>query len=382
MNEVAIIGVGMIEVAEHWSSNLRDLGAQAISLALGDAGLQKASALYVGNAYGCTISGQAQLAPLLASAAGLHGIEGYRIEAGEASGGAALRAGYLAVASGAVDCAVVCGVEKHSDLTPDKRLAAQSVSLDADFEAVHGATLAVLAALVMQAYCERYELEPSEFEGFSVNAHRNGNRNPLAMYRNLLRPGAFSKAPQVATPINMLDIAPAGDGAAALVLSSTKTTSPNGRPPILIRGSAVATDTLALAERAEFTYLDAVAQSTHQALTTAGLEHNDIQLFELHDAFTILSALSLEAAGFAEEGEGGKLAKVYGDGLGQPAINCAGGLKARGNVGGATGIYQAAEVCLQLRGEAGENQLPYVRNALIQNLGGLAATVVSHVLQI
>ena len=382
MREVTIIGIGMTPVAEHWASNLRDLGAQAIRLALEDAGHEKVSALYVGNAYGSTISGQAQLAPLLASAAGLSGIEGYRIEAGEASGGAALRAGYLAVASGAVDCAIVCGVEKHSDLTPDERYVAQSVSLDSDFEAVHGATLPVLAALVMRAYCERYCIAPAEFEGFSVNAHRNGNRNPLAMYRNLLRPGAFSRAPQIATPISMLDMAPAGDGAAALVLAAADMAPRNGRLPILIRGSAVATDTLALAERADFTHLAAAARSTEDALAGAGLARDDIQLFELHDAFTILSALSLEAAGFVEAGMGGRLAAEYGAGVGQPAISSAGGLKARGNVGGATGIYQAAEACQQLRGEAGDNQLPNLRNALLQNLGGLAATAVTHILQI
>ena len=380
MREVAIIGVAMTPVAEHWSRSLRDLAEQAIRNALADAGRETVDALYVGNAYGGAISGQAQLAPLLASDCGLRGCEGYRIEAGDASGAAALRAGYLAVSSGQLDSALVCGVEKLSDLPASERLQAQSVSLDADFEAIHGATLSVLAALVMRAYCHRYEIEPAAFAGFSINAHRNGRRNPLAMYRNLLRPGAFAKAPPIATPVSMLDMAPAGDGAAALVLAATP--SPQQRAPVFIRGSAIATDTLALAERAEITRLPAAAQSARKALAGAGRSPADMDLFELHDAFTILSALSLEAAGYAPVGQGGRRAQDYENGNGQPAIACAGGLKARGDIGGATGVYQAAEACLQLRGEAGENQLPGARRALVQNLGGLAATAVAHVLEI
>ena len=382
MRDVAIIGVGMTPVSEHWNSSLRDLGAQAIHLALEDARVTKPQALFVANAFGGTINGQAHLAPLLACAANLHGIEGFRIEAGEASGGAAIRAGYLAIASGMVDSVVVCGVEKHSDLTHEDRLTATSVSLDADFESIHGVTLPVLAALVMRAYCVKFGYEPTDFEGFSIHAHRCGNQNPLAMFRNLLRPGSRKKMPQIATPISMLDIAPPGDGAAALVLTSANSSDSNGHPSVLIRGSSVATDTLALAERTQITHLDAVTRSTQSALSAANLFNEDIHLFELHDAYTILSALSLEAAGFANVGEGVKKAKDYAEGIGQPAITCSGGLKARGDVGGATGIYQAAEACIQLRGEAGKNQLPLVRNVLIQNLGGFAATVVSHILQI
>ena len=382
MREVVIIGQGMTSVAEHWSSSLRDLGTRAIEAALQDADIEHVEALFVGNAYGATISGQSQLAPQLASSAGLRGCEAYRIEAGEASGGAALRAGYLAVASGALDIVVVCGVEKSSDLPSPQRLAAQSVSLDVDFEAVHGATLPVLAALIMRAYCEKYGYDANDFEGFSINAHRNGAKNPFAMFRNTLRPGAFSKAPAIATPICMLDMAPAGDGAAAIVLATTERVSRNANPPVFIRGSAVATDTLALAERANFLYLEAVAQSTKSVLAAVGLSPEDIDLFELHDAFTIISALSLEAAGFANRGEGGKLAQTYGVGGQRPIIASCGGLKARGHPSGATGVYQAAEAYRQLRREAGDNQVSVVRNALIQNLGGMAATAVTHLLQV
>ncbi len=382
MNEVAIIGLGMTAVTEHWDSSLRELAAQAIQLALEDAGQPKPSALWVANAYGSTINGQAHLAPLIASAADLRGVEGFRIEAAEASGGAALRAGYLAIASGLMDCVVVCGVEKQSDLTHEDRLAAKSVSLDADFEATHGATLSVLAALVMRAYCETYDIQATDFEGFSLHAHRRSQYNPLAMFRNPLRPGSSSKAPQIATPISMLDMAPPGDGAAAVVLSSLKTGATNARPPVMIRGSAVATDTLALAERPEPTRLEAIARSTNNALAAASMSQEDIDLFELHDAFSIFAALSLEAAGFVGMGEGGRKAREYGEGVGQPEISCAGGLKARGDVGGATGIYQIAEACQQLRGEAADLQLPHIRNAMVQNIGGLAATAVTHILQI
>lgn len=383
MRDVAIIGVGQIPVGEHWDSSLRMLAAEAIQKALEDAGIKQVDALYVGNAFGSTFSSQLHLGALIADYAGLDGIEALTVEAADASGGAALRAGYLAVASGAVETALVVGVEKSTDTIGSARVEARGVSLDADYEAAQGATLTALAALLMRRYMHEYGLDLSVFEGFSINAHANSAKNEYAMFHNLIKPGRFAKAPMVSEPVSLFDSAPDADGAAAVLITSLERATDLVPQPVRITGSAVATDTLTLHDRTDLLGLKAVTLATQKAYAQADIQTSDVNLFELHDAYTILSALALEAAGFAQRGEGWKLAQsnaIFPNG--SIPISTFGGLKARGNPVGAAGVYQAVEACLQLRGSAGSNQIANAHTALIQSLGGLGSTAVTHVLQV
>ncbi len=381
MRDVSIIGIGQTAVGEHWEAGLRDLALGAVRAALADAALDAVDALYVGNALGGSISGQQHLGALVADFVGWRGVEAYTVEAADASGGAALHTGWMAVASGAADLVMVLGVEKMTDLVGPARTAAQTNLLDADYEAVQGATPVALAALLMRMYMEAYGLTVEQFEGFSVNAHANASKNAFAMYRNVLKPGGFATAPVVAPPVNLFDGAPDGDGAAAVILAPAERALDMAPQPIRILGSAVATDAMALHDRLDPLFLAAANRSAGRAYTQAGIGPGDVDLFELHDSFTVLSALSLEACGFAERGQGWSLAAQGQIGLGgRIPISTFGGLKARGNPLGATGVYQAVEATLQLRGQAGENQVPQARVALLQNLGGLGGTAVTHVL--
>jgi acetyl-CoA C-acetyltransferase len=379
MREVAIIGVGQTPVAEHWDLSLRDLAGQAMRAALADASLKTADALIVGNAYGGTVSSQSQLGPLLAHYTGLHGAEAWTVEAGDASGGAALRAGYLAVASGAADVVAVLGVEKSTDMVGAPRVRARSVGLDADYEALHGATLTALAALAMRRYMYEYDVPLVAFEGFSINAHANGKQSEYAMYRNTLKAGAFAKAGMVSDPVTLFDGAPDGDGAAVVILTSAERAADLSPHPIRIVASAAATDTLALHERADILHLGAVTQSARKAYTQAAVHPEQLSLLELHDAYTILTVLSLEALGVAQRGEGHTLAAQVGL-TGKHPISTFGGLKSRGNPAGATGVYQAVEAALQLRGNAGANQVANAQTALIQSVGGIGSTAITHIL--
>lgn len=382
MRDVSIIGIGQTPVGEHWDTDLRSLGIEAVRAAMEDGGVKQVDALYVGSAYGATVSSQSQIGPLIADYAGLRGVEAFTIEAGDASGGAALRTGYLAVASGAVEMAVVLGVEKSTDTVGAERVFARSVSLDTDYELVHGATLPALAALLMRRYMFEYGVELSAFENFSINAHANGAKNPNAMYRNLLKPGGFARAPMIADPVTLFDGAPDADGAAAVILTSAERAADLVPQPIHIAASAAATDTLTLHDRADLLDFEAVRLSFDKAIAQAGITRDELDLFELHDAFTIISTLTLEAAGFAARGEGWRIAADQKIGLSADLpLSTFGGLKSRGNPVGATGIYQAVEATLQLRGAAGSNQVPEARVAMIQNMGGLGSTVITHILK-
>ena len=375
MTHTTITGVGMTPVGEHWDKSLRELAAEAGFQALDDAGNPNIDALYIANAFGSTFNNQSQLGSLIADFMGLVGVEATTIEAADASGGAALRAAHLAVLSGEIDTVLVIGVEKTTDIVGSARTAARTISLDADYEALHGATLPAMAALLMRRYMYEYGIELSAFEGFSVNAHANGKRNPNAMYRNTLREGAFAKAPTVAAPVNLFDGAPDGDGSAAVIVTKASVGD------VKIIGSSGATDYFALQERKDFLRLKAIEKSVEQALQRANTTRDDISLFELHDAYTILSALTLEAAGFADLGTGWQLAQDGELSLsGSLPISTFGGLKSRGNPAGATGIYQAVEATLQLRGNAGDNQVTDPNVAMIQSVGNLASTVYTHIL--
>lgn len=382
MRDVAIIGVGQVPVGEHWDMGLRQLALGAIRAALQDARLDHVDAIIVGNALGGNLSGQNHLGALVADSAGLSGVEAVRVEAADASGGMALRQGYLAVASGLAETVLVVGVEKATDRTGPERDTSLATTLDADYEATPGATPAALAGLLMRRYMHEHGVALEQFEPFSINAHANGALNANAMYRNKLRPGAFAKAPVVADPVNLFDSAPEGDGAAAVVLTSAARALDLAPRPVRIAGSAAATDTLALHNRVDLLFLRAANLAAGRAYEAAGIAPGDLHLAELHDSFTVLTALQLEAIGFARRGEGWKPAVEGAIGReGRLPISTFGGLKARGNPLGATGVYQAVEVALQLRGEAGDNQVSGARLGLALNLGGLGGTAVAHVLE-
>ena len=381
MREVSIIGVGQTPVAEHWETSLRHLAFDAVQAALEDAAVERIDALYVGNMLADQLSHQQHLGALIADFNALRGIEALRFEAADASGGAALRQGILAVAAGAMDLVLVLGVEKVTDTVGSARLSALATNMDADYEGAQGATPAALAALLMRRYMHEYGATLADFAPFSENAHNNGALNPYAMYRNRLRPGLFEKAPAVAPPISLFDAAPEGDGAAAVLLAPAEQAIDMVPEPVHIAGSAIATDTLSVHDRPDPLFLTAANVSAGRAYNQAGIGPKMVDLFEMHDSFTIMSVLALEACGFAERGEGVAFAADAGIGLtGQLPIATFGGLKARGHAGGATGVYQAVEATLQLRGTAGDNQVAGARTALIQNIGGIGGTVVTHIL--
>jgi acetyl-CoA C-acetyltransferase len=345
MQNVSIVGIGRTPVAEHWDMSLRDLALDALQEAMNDArlGPNDIDILIIANALGGTTTQQSHLGPLIADYAGLRGIETFTVESADASGGMALRQGALAVASGAVRSVLVLGVEKMTDALGAIRNSALATNLDADYEAAMGATPAAMAGLLMRRYMHEYGLELANFEGFSMNAHSNGSKNPLAMFRNIIKPGRFATAPMVCDPVNLFDSAPDGDGAAAIILTSTETASDLVPKPIRITGSAASTDTLAISEREDMLFLQAVNTAAGRAYEQAGIDPSSIDVAELHDSFTVLSALQLEAAGFASRGEGWQLAA---DGQlgpeGKLPISTFGGLKARGHALGATGVYRAA----------------------------------------
>ena len=385
MRSVSIIGIGQSPVGELWNRSAREIAFDAIRAAMIDANINTADALYVGNMLSGTLIDQEHLATLIADYVGLHGIEAAKVEAACASGGAALRVGLMAVASGFHDCVIVAGVEKMTDTVGKDATAGLATAADAETEALHGVSFVGLNALIMQRYMYENDVPLDAFAGFSINAHRNGANNPNAMFQAPISLSSYVKAPVIATPINIMDSSPVCDGAAAVVLVPTeyahRYTTGSHRGAVQVLASASATDTIAVHDRRDPLFLSAAQVSSQKAYAQAGVQPNELDLFELHDAFTIMAALSLEATGFAHRGEGWRWADVDRIGIGgELPIATMGGLKSRGHPVGATGVYQIVEAVQQLRGDAGANQVANARLAMTQNIGGSGATILTHIL--
>ena len=381
MKKVAILGIGQTKIGEHWEKSLREIGGDAAFAAMQDAGVDKVDALFVGNMLSPIVNGQNQLGTFFSDWIGLWKQEAVKIEAACGSGAAAFRAALMAVASGDVESALVVGVEKMTDKAGHDVTAALATAADADYEVEQGVSFVGINALVMRRYMHEFGWKHEDFAPFSINAHANAMHNPYARLHEKISVEKFEKSSMISTPINLLDASPTGDGAAAMVIVPAEKVL--RMPRVLVSASAASTDTIAVHSRKDPMFLQAAYTSSRRAYEMAGITSGDIDVFELHDAFSIMAALSLEASGFAERGQGVRLALDNEIGIqGRVPVCTRGGLKARGHPVGATGMYQLVEVVQQLRGECGKTQVDGAKIGMAQNIGGSGATILTHILQI
>jgi acetyl-CoA C-acetyltransferase len=387
MHNVYIVGAGATPVGEHYDQSLADLASAAVRNAWAEVSNldpRQVGALYVANALGETLASQSQLGAHLAAAVGLGNASGgapllaLRVEAAGASGGVALHQAAQAIQSGACSIAVVIGAEKVTDRLDGALEAALALAAESDSEAAHGITLTAQWAMLMRRYMHEYGYPAEAFAPFPVNAHANGMHNRQALYRFAISADKYRKAAQIASPLNMLDCSSAADGAAAIILASEAIARELAVPLIRLAGSAVAVDTPALHARRDPLDLVAARASAQMALGRAHKGLGDVQVLELSDPHGIAAALALEAIGFYERGTSPRHAA---DGAiapsGRTPLATGGGFKARGDLIGASGVYQAVELVRQLRGTAGNTQVADARVALAQSLGGVGGTAAS-----
>jgi len=386
MREVYVVGAGQVPVTKQGQVRGRHMAARAVRAALTQAGVEprEVGALFVGNMMSGMLAQQQQLGALFADVAGLRGVEAATVEAACGSGAAAARWGFMAVAGGFHDVVVVCGMERMTHAPKETTTASLATAADWELEGCVGESFLSLNAVLMSRYMEHWKVGARDFGHFAINAHRNAGGNPNAFLRKPVDMEAYLASREVAPPVKLLDAPPICDGAAAVVLATREAARADGGAGgarVRIRASAIATDSLALKGRRDPLVLDGAALSSARAFEQAGLQRDDVDFFELHDAYTVITALSLEAAGFAAPGRGvhfGKEGEIAIDG--RLPISTMGGLKARGHPVGATGVYQLVESWQQLTGAAGPNQIRAPEIAMVQNIGGTGATVVTHIL--
>lgn len=387
MREVAIVGAAMTKFGELWDHSLRDIGLESGMLALMDAGMETEDiqALFLGNMSAGRFIQQEHIGALIADYAGLadRGIPATRVEAGGATGGLALRQAYLTIASGAHDVVMVGGAEKMTDVSDQDAEETMSFAADQEWEVFFGATLASLYAMMARRHMHEYGTTPEQLAHVAVKNHAHGSGNPKAQFRNKLTVERVLGAGRVADPLGVFDCSPISDGGAAVVMTALELAKEITDNPVIVRGSAQASDTLALHDRWSLTSQRATRLAGKGALSQAGMVLADIDLMEVNDGFTIAEIIALEDLGLAEPGQGGRLAEEGVTALGGDIpVNTSGGLKARGNPPGATGIAQAVEIYDQLKGRAEGRQVADARVGLAHNVGGTGATVTVHILEV
>lgn len=384
LNDVFIIGAGETKFGELWDRSLRELAVEAGLRAIEDAHIfsKDIEVLYGSNSLGAGISYQNDIGSLIADFSGIASshIPAIRIEASTASGAAAVREAYLSIRSGEYDVAIVGGVEKLTEVYGSEILDLTSTVLDSEWESFFGATPAALAAMTARKYMKDFNVPKEALAMMSVNDHANASLNPNAHYRNKLSLETAMNSVAVAEPLNMMDCSPMSDGAAAVILASEKYVKEKEIHGVKILSSGIAQDYLALHSRPSIYTLDSARLASQEAFKKAKLSPKDIRMIELHDAFSIYGLIELEDLGFAEKGKAKDMVEHDIKLNGRISVNPSGGLKAKGNPYGATGIGQFVEAYLQLKDKAGDRQVKDLGNVLLHSMAGSGSTSIVHIL--
>ncbi len=382
MRDVAVIGVGMTKWGELWDKSLRTIFVETALLAIEDAGVEKIDSMYVGCMSSGLFTGQEHIGSLLADYLGRKPVPATRVESACCSGGLALRQGFIEVASGMSDVVLVGGIEKMTDVGGNEATYALGTAADQEYEGFHGLTFPGLYAMMAVDHMHRHGTTREQLAMVAVKNHENGSRNPLAQFPFKVTVDMVLKSVLVADPLRILDCSPITDGAAAVILCPADMARKLKKPVVRITGSGQATDTIALSSRQDLSWMESTRLAAEAALAQAKRKVEDIDLFEVHDCFTIAEIMIIEALGLVKKGQGGKAVE---DGLtaagGKFPVNASGGLKAKGHPVGATGVAQAVEVVEQLRGHAGERQVKGAKRGLTQNMGGTGGSAVVHVFE-
>lgn len=362
MREVSVVGVGITPFAKYRDKSLAEIGWPAVKAAIEDAGVAKKDieAAYCGSALGGMMSGQRVLKQL-----GITGLPITNIENACSSSSSAFRQAYIAVAAGVYDVVLVLGVEKLT------KFGGGTLPLEKeDFEVTHGLVMPALYGMRARRYMHNYGLTEEQLAGVAVKAHKHGALNPEAQFRNEVTLKEVMEAREIAEPFTLLHCCPSGDGASAVVIASAEKARQYTSKPVRVACSEVNSGKYMTGFR-DMTTPEITVRGAKQAYEEAGIGPGDVDVAEVHDAFTIAELLYYEALGFCDKGEAVKLLDDGETSLGgRIPVNPSGGLLSKGHPIGATGTAQIAEVVRQLRGQCGDRQVEGAKVGLTHCTGG------------
>ena len=388
MSKVAIVGMGTTKFKARWvDKTYYELAFDAAKMAMEDAGIDRTRvdcAVY--GIYNDFFQRQYQPDAFVHDYLGLGLKPMVRVNAGGATGGAALRIGYSEVASGLYDVCLVLGVEKCNDcfnyevgVTTPEVLRAILYTADMTYDNPAGRTAASGFALAVVAHQEKYG-NPTEEQmaKVSVKNHFNATKNPVAQSPKAITVEDVLNSRKIVEPFKFYDNCLYSEGSSAVILASEKVAREMTDHPVWINGLGASVDYVMPGNRPNLYTFQSSQEAAKRAYDMAGIKDpsRELDMAELHDAFSGTEIMAYEDCFFCEEGQGGRLiddGSVLPDG--EIPVNVSGGLIGCGHAVGATGIMQTYEAALHLRrGEAGERQVKNARRALVQSIGGTLCT--------
>ena len=374
MSDVVILGYGYTRVGEHWNKDIIDLAYEAAKKALSMANVDSVDAIYVGNMLSEYLELQGHLGAYIASELGLDDTPAVRVDAADASGAYAIVEAIKAVKTGEYKTVLVGGVEKLTDSLPAKVFEGMTYSEDRFTMNMTGLTNAGICGILARLYMNKYKVDRRSISYISVLDHENSVNAEHAHFRNKISIEAVLSSPMIADPLTLLDTSPICDGAAFIVVTSSDDIKEGC---VKFLGYGVSTQNIIITQRDDILYLKATYNAVKKALKMANLNIENIDVAEIHDSYSILGVLALEALGIDESGTAAiKLSEGVHNLKGEKPINTFGGLKARGHPLGATGVYQVIEVAMQLTGRAGLNQVENTKYGLIHSMGDTTSVVI------
>ena len=369
-----ILGCGLTNVGRHYERGVRELAAEAAEKALDRAGIDDVDFIVVASSLSYMQEPQLDIAGYLASFLGLRGARSLAVEAGEASGAAAMQVAKSLIDSGLASTVLVVGADKLTNHPSQETYRHLQLLYDTYSDAFYNIGHAGIAGILMRLYMKTYGVSREALSYWPSMMHSHGSSNPYAMLRFKVDPSKVHSSTPLADPVTLMDAYPLGDGAAAIVMAAPD--EPQAKDPMaeLVRvESSTGFPSPALSD--DPLTIDSLATSISR-LGFTQKDLSNIDVIEIHDSFTITGLLILETLGLADRGKAPESVAegrftVGGEG---PLVNPSGGLKARGHPIGATDVYKAAELAMQLDGSFPGVKAEDARTGLLVSINGFGSS--------
>ncbi len=372
MTRVGIVGIGHGVFGRRSDATVQELAFEAFKAAMDDAGIER-------DALDASVIGsvpeyhkQRSLPGVVQEYLGLNPKPTWLTEVACASGSAAMRTAWMSIKAGVHDVVAVIGCQKMTELSTPEILALMGRVGEVQWESGFGTTFPAYYAMFAQRHMHDYGTTREQLYEVAIKNHYYGARNPNALFQKEITLEKAAASDEVATPLTVYDCCANADGAACVILASEERAKEISDKTVWLDGMACATASMSVLRRPHLTGLPSAEKAGADAYAMAGVGPDDIKVADVHDCFTIAEIMAYEDLGFCKKGEGGPFVADHQTYIGgKVAVNVDGGLKAKGHPIGATGLSMTYEIAKQLRGEAGEQQVPDADVGLTHNVGGI-----------
>jgi len=372
MSRVGIIGIGHGVFGRRSDATVQELAFEAFKSAMEDAGIAREDldASVIGSVP--EYHKQRSLPGVVQEYLGLNPTPTWLTEVACSSGSAAIRTAWMSIKAGVHDIVAVIGCQKMTELSTPEILALMGRVGEVQWESVFGTTFPAYYALFAQRHMYEFGTTREQLLQVAVKNHYYGARNQCALFQKEITIEKAMASEEVSTPLQVYDCCANADGAACVILASEEKAREISQKTVWLDGMGCATASMSVLRRPNLTGLPSAEAASAEAYRMAGVSARDIKVAEVHDCFTIAEIMAYEDLGFCKKGEGGKFIEERQAYIGgKVPVNVDGGLKAKGHPIGATGVSMTVEIAKQLRGEAGERQVPNADVGLTHNVGGI-----------